>query len=66
MSLEREEGADAALLATTRHHAIQSTASDKRRPSACMNLNLYVMVLVNGRGMTSGLSRDDSSGSRSA
>ena len=64
MSLERDEGVAAALLATPTHNATQSNTIDKRRPSECMNL--CVTVLVNGRGMTSGLSRDDSSGGGSA
>ena len=60
MSLERDEGAAAAPLVTPPHNATQSNAIDKRWPSEYMNL--CVTVLVIGRGMTCGPSRDDSSG----
>ncbi len=58
MSLERDEGVAATLLATPPHNAAQSNRINKRRPSECMSL--CVTVFVNERGMISSLSRDDS------
>ena len=64
MSLERDEGVAAALLATPLHNATQSNTIDKRWPNECMSL--CVTVFVNGRGVTYGLFRDDTSWGRSA
>ncbi len=55
MSLERDEGVAAALLATPMQHATQNKTIDKYWPNRRMGL--CAMVLVNGRGMTGGLAR---------